>query len=829
MQTGIIILIIILALAIALCAGLSIRLRIRASSLKKDLEVHLLFEEILENLSRTFVKILPERVDDAIDEAIRMTCDRLNLDIGVLWEWTADEPRFLTITHIYRPLGGPPVPQRIDADVFFPWATSELKAGRTVAVSTDKVPPEAARDRETWQYYGIKTVLAIPLSTGNESVVGVLTFSLTREDRPWSADILKRLQLVAEIFAGVLVRKIANEALRESEERLSVASAAARAGLWILDLKTWIFWATPEVLDLFGFPHDSPVSFDNFLSVVYPEDRTRVSEEVLNLTLSNDDVQIEYRIIRSDGTLRWIAARGRRQLGPDGEAIRLMGISFDITERKEAESAAEEIQSTITAIIENTEDLIWSVDCERFGLLTFNTALAEYFRRGTGLCITKGMNPDDMVGGVFTPLFAAKWRSFYERALRDGPYSEEYPVGAGDRILLLSFSLLKRDGKVFGVSVFGKDITERKKMAEKIAAASREWQATFDSIPDLVMILDREHRVLQANATVSSFLGIPPEMVTGQYCHLLMHGNDYLSYPVKMISETKKHEEKTVYDEKWKKWLHVSVDPILDEKGEIIRVIHTVKDVTEQKKIEAEALDSRREMLRMERVLRMGELTASLAHELNQPLTSILNNARAALRFMDSGALTEDELRDILNDIASDDKRAGDIIRSLRAMVKREEAEMTVISINDVVRQVVSLFNSESIIRGINVETFFSADLPNVKVDSVQIQQVLTNLLINAAESMVGEDRDRKIWIRTDTGDVHRVHVCVCDTGPGIDENDIAMIFDPFFTTKGSGLGMGLSLSRSIIEAHGGHIWVENNPGKGAAFHFDLPAVEGEL
>ena len=160
-------------------------------------------------------------------------------------------------------------------------------------------------------------------------------------------------------------------------------------------------------------------------------------------------------------------------------------------------------------------------------------------------------------------------------------------------------------------------------------------------------------------------------------------------------------------------------------------------------------------------------------------------------------------------------------------MVKREESEMVSVPLNDVVRQVVSLFNREAIIRGIRVETFLTDDLPNVNIDTVQIQQVLTNLMMNAAESMIQEGRDRKISIRTEAGGGRRARVAVSDTGTGIEVKDIGKIFDPFFTTKRSGLGMGLSLSRSIIEAHGGRMGVENNTGKGATFYFDLPAGEG--
>ena len=222
----------------------------------------------------------------------------------------------------------------------------------------------------------------------------------------------------------------------------------------------------------------------------------------------------------------------------------------------------------------------------------------------------------------------------------------------------------------------------------------------------------------------------------------------------------------------------------------------------------------------------MGELTASLAHELNQPLTSILSNARAALRFLEAGRLETDQLREILEDIARDDKRAGDIIRSLRSMVKPEEGDQELISMNDVLTEVSSLFHSEAIIRNIRVETECTNPLPLVSINKIQIEQVLINLMMNAAESMLDVSEERKIVMRTWRTDGGAVQVAVRDFGPGVEEEDLSKLFEPFFTTKRSGLGMGLSLTRSIIEAHGGHVWVENNPDRGATFYFDLPGAE---
>jgi PAS domain S-box-containing protein len=265
---------------------------------------------------------------------------------------------------------------------------------------------------------------------------------------------------------------------------------------------------------------------------------------------------------------------------------------------------------------------------------------------------------------------------------------------------------------------------------------------------------------------------------------------------------------------------------IFDETGKPVRMIGTVHDITEFKRAEIASYRARRELLRMERVSRMGELTASLAHELNQPLTAILSNARAALRFLQSDRLDLGELRDILQDIANDDKRASDIIRSLRSMLKEEERERETISINDMLHDMLSLFHSEAIIRNIEVEMDLADPLPLIHVDRVQIQQVMLNLIMNAAEIMSrNEPEHRKIVLQTRPIDRGAMQVAVRDLGPGIAEKDLDHIFEPFFTTKRSGLGMGLSISRSIIEAHGGRIWVENNPDKGVTFYFELPVT----
>jgi PAS domain S-box-containing protein len=794
----------------------------------RESEERLRFETLLSKLSTNFVNLPDDQIDSEINQGMRDICEYVGLDFAALWQFMPGVPGFFTMTHYYRPLPGPPFPEKWDAKETFPWCLSGVTAGRVIAVSSDKLPPEASRDQETWQHYEIKSSLVFPLVAGGKAVTGALSFCTISEKCSWTEDLVKRLQLVAEVFANALDRKNSEIALRESEERLSLAASSAGAGLWILDLSTRKFWATAKALELFGLAPDYLLTFDTLLDMVHPEDKRVVVEAVNRATELNEEINIEYRIILPDRGIRWLYSRGQRQASYSDNAERLMGVSLDITERKRAEAAVLEAQSLVTALVESTDDMIWSVDPERFGLLTFNSALSDYFMRGLGLKITEGMSPEDMVIGAFTPMVAEKWRQFYVRALREGPFTEEYRVATGTKVLLLSFNLLKQSGELFGISVFGKDITERKDMEQKIQRAALEWQTTFDNIPDLVMILDTEFRIVRINAAVRSYFGLPKEEIIGAHCYALLHGEEKPGNhcPYMKTLESKGHEEAEFYVDTSKAWFRASTDPVVSDSGETVQVIYTLKDITEQKRAEAEAFAARKELWRTDRLLRMGELTASLAHELNQPLTAILSNAKAAIRFIKSDRIDMNELTEILEDIARDDKRAGDIIRSLRAMLRPEEGEQEVININDLLGETIALFNSEAIIRNIRVEKRFAEFLPLVVANRIQLQQVVINLLMNAAESMMDEYENRKIVVETCIVNGDRAQVAVRDYGTGIDEHELNRIFEPFFTTKHSGLGMGLSLARSIIEGQAGHIWAENNPDGGATFYFELPGFK---
>jgi formate hydrogenlyase transcriptional activator len=303
-----------------------------------DLQDRLDFETLLSDLSAKFVNVPADQLDSEIETAQRRVCELLGVDLSALWQWSDERPRYFTQTHLYRPLGGPPPPERVDAQEMFPWCLQELLAGRIIRISSmDALPPEAARDREVWHQYGIRSVLAFPLSAGGGKLIGVLGFNTMREEHPWPEEIVHRLQLVAQIFANALARQQADQALRESEARLTLAAASADAGLWELDLETRRFWSTDKARDLFGLPADSGVTLDTFLTLVHPEDRERVQQTVEQVTRSGEGLRIEYRSLHPDGSVRWMTSRGRRHPESSAKPRRLMGVTIDITERKQME------------------------------------------------------------------------------------------------------------------------------------------------------------------------------------------------------------------------------------------------------------------------------------------------------------------------------------------------------------------------------------------------------------------------------------------------------------------------------------------------------------
>jgi two-component system, LuxR family, sensor kinase FixL len=249
-----------------------------------------------------------------------------------------------------------------------------------------------------------------------------------------------------------------------------------------------------------------------------------------------------------------------------------------------------------------------------------------------------------------------------------------------------------------------------------------------------------------------------------------------------------------------------------------------VFDLTDRKQAETDFARQRNELAHLSRVTVLGELSGSLAHELNQPLTAILSNAQAAQRFLAHEHPDLEEVKASLQDIVDEDKRAGEVISGLRTLFKKGEVQLQPLDVNELVTDVLKFLNSDLVNHMVSARTALGDELPRVQGDRVQLQQVLINLILNACDAMAHvETPERQLSVRTEPVNGDGIRISVSDRGCGIPSDRMESIFEPFVTTKSQGMGLGLAVCRTIVAAHGGRLWGTNNEDRGASFHVALP------
>ena len=381
----------------------------------------------------------------------------------------------------------------------------------------------------------------------------------------------------------------------------------------------------------------------------------------------------------------------------------------------------------------------------------------------------------------------------------------------------------------------------------KLKKSEEKFATIFKSIPLPVFLLDKDRRILDfnrsAHETVTSSgwemkedgfgnvfrcihsLGAP------QGCGFCASSEDCTIHRV--VSDTfmtgqlhHQVEAKLMIgngQEQHEKYLLVSTVPL--DFAEERQVLLYLDDITERRNTELQFQKHRIELSYMARRAAIGEVTASLAHELNQPFTAILSSSQAARRFLTSNPPNLNRVQGILDHIVKDVVRTSDLIRSLRALLSKSELQIQSLDINEIIREIVTTMKSYAAIENVLIEMDLSKDLPSVWCDKIHMEQVVMNLILNGTEAMITSEHIRKLIISTETYDDKMIKVSVRDFGKGLDSNNTERIFEPFFSTKPDGMGMGLSINRSIVEAHGGRLCAENNPDRGATFYFIVPTI----
>jgi two-component system sensor kinase FixL len=364
----------------------------------------------------------------------------------------------------------------------------------------------------------------------------------------------------------------------------------------------------------------------------------------------------------------------------------------------------------------------------------------------------------------------------------------------------------------------------KRSVEDSLRQKTEELDRFFNLSLELLCIANTDGYFLRLNPSWERILGHTREELMGKRFFDFIHPED-LDRTHKAVSILASQQKPLHFGNRYRckdgtyRWLEWTATPA----GDLIYA--AAHDVTERLKEEIETRQRRDELAHVTRIAMMGELTTALAHEINQPLTAILSNAEAAQRFLSQASPDISEVRQILEDIVRDDRRANDVVRKIRALVKKEKVRAEPLDLNEVIGVVVDLVRADSLLQGLSIDTDLSPRLAAIHGDGVQLQQVILNLILNGAAAMRNSPSgQRKIIVRTAMLDSRTVKTFVKDFGTGIDERHIDRLFEPFYTTKPEGLGMGLSISQTIIKAHGGTMEAWNNREGGATFAFTLPA-----
>jgi PAS domain S-box-containing protein len=530
---------------------------------------------------------------------------------------------------------------------------------------------------------------------------------------------------------------------------------------------------------------------------------------------------------KKDGTQVVVASRWALQRDERGAPMAILETNNDITLRKRAEEALRLSNAYNRSLIEASLDPLVTIGPDG-KIMDVNAATEAATGRSRG----------ELVGTDFCDYFTepAKARAGYEQVFREG-LVRDYPLelrhrDGGVMPVLYNASVYRDEsGRVAGVFAAARDITERQRAEEALRESETRFRTFVDHAADALFIQDFEQgTIIEVNRRACESLG---------YTRQELVGTTPLAFDVNLdqaalesIAERAAAGETALFDRHWHRRKDGSRFPVevhistFWHRGHrfLLKIARDISDRLQAEEQRARLRQLEADVAHMDRVSMMGELAASIAHEVNQPLSGVVVNANACLRWLAGASPNLDEAREAVRRIVRDGKRAGDVIARIRALATKTATAKERLDMNETIREIIALAGDELRKNRVAVRTELAPDLLPVLGDRVQLQQVVLNLVMNGVEAMRGvEERPRELIVRTQNDDAGQVRVTVRDSGIGLDPQSLERMFEAFYTTKHGGMGLGLSISRSIIQNHGGKLWAVANEGPGISVQFTIP------
>jgi PAS domain S-box-containing protein len=657
----------------------------------------------------------------------------------------------------------------------------------------------------------------------------------------------------AEIKNGHLIRTWGTHRdITEQEAARQELRNAERRYRTVADFTyDWEYWESPEGEMLYVSPscerisgYEAKAFLDNsdlLEQIIDLEDVDQWTHHRHNASTRRGSTEIEFRIHTKEGEIRWIEHACQPVYDEDGEFLGIRASNRDITLRKHTDESLSKSREFNRAILVSMQDHIAVLDIGG-NILSVNQSWLDFAMENdvsSMELVGEGVNYLNICQSVTEVPDKASQKAFHgiQQVLSGSQeyFELEYPCHSPSEERWFLMKVIPFKGEKGGVIVAHTNITVRKKAEDEL----KKKDKLLEDAQRIAHLGSWDWNILKnklvwSDEVYQNFGLVPQEFgATFEAFIERIHPND--REKVKEAIDKVLNDPTSIYN-----IVHRIIKPdgserivrergnvTFDPKGKATQMIGTVQDVTEIRIMEAETQKLRMEISHMDRIGTMGVLSAGIGHELNQPLAAILSNAQAALRFLGNDQPDINEVKEALLDIVLDDKRAGEIVHGIRNIMSKSDRTIEEVDFNETVESVKILIKSELLARNITLSDNLQNDIPKIFGNRIQIQQVILNLLMNAMDAVATNDTaSRKIMISTRLDKNGRVILNVSDSGDGIKSDQLETIFDSFYTTKAGGLGVGLSICRSITEEYGGRIWAENIPQGGAAFFLELPPGE---